>query len=143
MEPEEIDTKIEVKEENGNESELKRKSSSAEGTPVKKVKTEKVQSSKWWEVEENSDDDETKWSYLEHRGVLFPPAYKTHNQKVLYKGKPINLNLKSEELATYWTQSLGSEWEEREIYRNNFMKIFFEELQNQGLSQVGILPQCS
>lgn len=139
MNDEETETKIEVKEEDEMDQETKkRKGSSLDDTPVKKIKPDKVLNTKWWEVENNSDDDETKWSYLEHRGVLFPPAYKSHCKNVLYKGKPIKLSLKSEELATYWTQTIGSEWELRDIYRNNFSKIFFDELENQGLKDVGI-----
>ena len=30
---------------------------------------------KWWEQEDDDYDDEKKWNYLEHHGVLFPESY--------------------------------------------------------------------
>ncbi|CAI9110669.1 OLC1v1010735C1 [Oldenlandia corymbosa var. corymbosa] len=41
-----------------------------------------------------------KWTTLVHNGVLFPPLYKRHGVKILYKGKPINLTPEQEEVAT-------------------------------------------
>ena len=38
---------------------------------VKKVKLEMSQINKWWEKEED-DNDEIKWITLEHHGVEFP-----------------------------------------------------------------------
>lgn len=79
---------------------------------------------KWWAKEVDSDDDETKWNYLEHNGVLFPPFYQPHKVKPLYDGKPFELTTKQEEYVTYWCQTVGSLWENNDIYRQNFKSEF-------------------
>ena len=78
---------------------------------------------KWWDKEENfdkMDKNEPKWEYLEHNGVQFPAFYKPHKVRINHKGEPISLNKDEEELATYWSQTIGSEWEQKPIYRANF-----------------------
>lgn len=52
--------------------------------------------------------------------MLFPPFYKRHNVGLIYEGKMITLNEEQEELCTYWAQSIGSPYENKEIYRKNF-----------------------
>lgn len=39
-----------------------------------------------------------KWTSLVHNGVIFPPAYKPHGVKMLYKGKPVDLTPEQEEV---------------------------------------------
>jgi len=95
----------------------------ARASDSKKLKNNEGKESKWTEKDED-DDDETKWNYLEHKGVIFPPFYEYRNFTVLYQGRPITLNRNQEEMAYYWAQSLGSDWETKEHYRNNFAKIF-------------------
>ena len=41
-----------------------------------------------------------KWETLEHSGVQFPPEYTPHGIKMLYDGKPVDLNPKQEEVHT-------------------------------------------
>lgn len=72
--------------------------------------------------EEEEEDDEIKWRYLEHHGVLFPDYWNKHNVRVIYDGKPMELSLFQEEMATYWAQTLGSDWEHKPTYRENFSK---------------------
>eukprot|EP01016_Furgasonia_blochmanni_P001395 TRINITY_DN1052_c0_g1_i15.p1 TRINITY_DN1052_c0_g1~~TRINITY_DN1052_c0_g1_i15.p1 ORF type:complete len:515 (-),score=151.01 TRINITY_DN1052_c0_g1_i15:746-2290(-) len=98
--------------------------------PVKGQVTEIKVQEKWWEKEIGDDDDETKWRYLEHHGVCFPPFYKPHGIRIFYKGEPINLTTKQEELATYWSQTVGSDWEKRDIYRKNFEEEFKKALKD-------------
>ncbi|KAG6499093.1 hypothetical protein ZIOFF_038849 [Zingiber officinale] len=38
-----------------------------------------------------------KWTTLVHNGVIFPPSYKPHGIKMLYKGQPVNLTPEQEE----------------------------------------------
>ncbi|KAG6495093.1 hypothetical protein ZIOFF_042884 [Zingiber officinale] len=38
-----------------------------------------------------------KWTTLVHNGVIFPPPYKPHGIKMLYKGQPVNLTPEQEE----------------------------------------------
>jgi DNA topoisomerase-1 len=80
-------------------------------------------STKWWEQDKEEDED-IKWHYLEHKGVIFTPFYKPHGIKMLYNGNRIDLTPEQEEMATYWSQTMGTEWESREIYRKNFFKEF-------------------
>ncbi|KAI3764939.1 hypothetical protein L2E82_14956 [Cichorium intybus] len=41
-----------------------------------------------------------KWTSLVHNGVIFPPPYKPHGVKILYKGKPVDLTPEQEEVRT-------------------------------------------
>ena len=84
---------------------------------------------KWWEKEGvhlENDKNDPKWEYFEHNGVLFPPFYKPHKIRINHKGEPIALSIKEEELATYWSQTVGTEWERKPAYRQNFSKNFLE-----------------
>lgn len=49
---------------------------------------------------QGSEDKSVKWETLEHSGVLFPPEYTPHGVKMLYDGKPLDLNPQQEEVAT-------------------------------------------
>lgn len=40
-----------------------------------------------------------KWTTLVHNGVIFPPLYKPHGVKMLYKGKPVDLTPEQEEVS--------------------------------------------
>lgn len=101
-------------------------------SPLKnKNKEEDPEANKWWEKEdldEKIDRNEPKWDYLEHNGVQFPPFYKPHKIRINHKGEAIALNTKEEELATYWSQTIGSEWEQKANYRSNFSGIFLQLL---------------
>ena len=112
---------------------LKRKAEEDIETVSKKAAQQQsdISANKWWNVGDNyqEDDPGKKWDYLEHNGVIFPPFYKPHKIRINYKGEPISLNPKEEELATYWSQTIGSEWETKKIYRTNFSKSFLELLQ--------------
>jgi len=95
----------------------------SKSSDAKKLKNNEGKESKWAEKDED-DDDETKWNYLEHKGVIFPPFYDPKRFTVLYQGKPITLNRDQEEMAYYWSQTIGTDWETKDHYRQNFQKIF-------------------
>ncbi|AES74044.2 DNA topoisomerase type I [Medicago truncatula] len=71
------------------------------GNKSKHVKSTKLQSS--------SGDGQKKWTTLVHNGVIFPPPYKPHGVKVLYKGKPVTLTPEQEESSM-----------QNEIFKDNF-----------------------
>lgn len=45
-----------------------------------------------------SSGEGQKWTTLVHNGVIFPPPYKPHGVKMLYKGKPVDLTPEQEEV---------------------------------------------
>ncbi|XP_038686313.1 DNA topoisomerase 1 beta-like isoform X2 [Tripterygium wilfordii] len=48
-------------------------------------------------VSPSSGDGQKKWTTLVHNGVIFPPPYKPHGIKMLYKGQPVALTPAQEE----------------------------------------------
>lgn len=64
--------------------------------------------------------------------MTFPDPYIPHNICPLYKGEPVRLNPYEEELVWYWCQTIGSEWEENEYYRANFIKQFMKRFEKEG-----------
>ncbi|GFY84361.1 DNA topoisomerase 1 beta [Actinidia rufa] len=44
-----------------------------------------------------SSGEGQKWTTLVHSGIIFPPTYKPHGVKMLYKGKPVDLTPEQEE----------------------------------------------
>lgn len=72
----------------------------------------------------NKGQSQPNWWYLEHHGVVFPDFYKRHNVKIKHDGQPVELTLQQEELATFFAQSLGTEWETNKRYVSNFSNQF-------------------
>jgi len=72
---------------------------------------------------------------LNHNGICFPPPYKQHHVKILYKGKPVELNAKQEELATFYAVMLDSEWVKKKAFNINFFREFRLELKNATLEK--------
>lgn len=105
--------------------EASQNSNSKSSLAAKVIKTEEAATtSKWWE--QSSIDEEIKWNTLEHKGVTFPPFYKPQKFPVRYDGKVIELNARQEEMAYYWSQTIGSEWETKDTYRKNFSEQFLK-----------------
>lgn len=115
-----------------NPNPLKRKNPATHPTsPKLKRKEEDPEANKWWEkvdLDIKNDRNEPKWEYLEHNGVQFPPFYKPHKIRINHKGEPIALNPLEEEHATYWSQTIGTEWENKKNYRDNFSSNFIKML---------------
>ncbi|KAM0051912.1 putative DNA topoisomerase [Helianthus debilis subsp. tardiflorus] len=61
-----------------------------------------------------------KWTSLVHSGVIFPPAYKPHGVKMLYKGKPVNLTPEQEEVATMFAVMLDTDYMTKPKFKENF-----------------------
>jgi hypothetical protein len=67
---------------------------------------------KWYQRDEDSDEDnDRKWEDLEHHGVTFPDLYQKKNLPIKYEGAAIQVSDLQEELAVYWAQTIGSDWE--------------------------------
>ncbi|CAJ2674474.1 DNA topoisomerase 1 alpha-like isoform X1 [Trifolium pratense] len=71
-------------------------------------------------LQPSSDDGEKKWTTLVHNGVIFPPPYKPHGVKILYKGKPVTLTPEQEEVATMFAVMRDTEYMQKEIFKCNF-----------------------
>nr|XP_043609444.1 DNA topoisomerase 1 alpha-like [Erigeron canadensis] len=61
-----------------------------------------------------------KWTSLVHCGVIFPPAYKPHGVKMLYKGKPVALTPEQEEVATMFAVMIDTEYMNKPKFKENF-----------------------
>ncbi|WJX36060.1 DNA topoisomerase 1 beta [Trifolium repens] len=76
--------------------------------------------SKSSKLELNSGDGQKKWTTLVHNGIIFPPPYKPHGVKILYKGKPVTLTPEQEEVATLFAVMQDTEYMQKEIFKDNF-----------------------
>lgn len=68
-----------------------------------------------------SSSDGIKWNTLVHNGVSFPPPYKPHGVKMLYKGKPVDLTSEQEEVATMYAVMLDTDYMNKPQFKENFM----------------------
>ncbi|KAH0656121.1 hypothetical protein KY290_032972 [Solanum tuberosum] len=85
-----------------------------------KKKLKKPKYSKSSKLQPSSGDGQ-KWTTLEHNGVIFPPPYKPHGVKMLYKGKPVDLTPEQEEVATMYAVMLDTEYLTKQQFKENFM----------------------
>lgn len=56
-----------------------------------------------------------KWTTLVHNGVIFPPPYKPHGVKMLYKGQPVDLTSEQEEVNVSLSLYVCSEYRFTEL----------------------------
>ncbi|KAL2022697.1 hypothetical protein VTK56DRAFT_4778 [Thermocarpiscus australiensis] len=119
----------------------------AKETPAKKpVKVEKQESNensadeeeeeeyRWWDAPKK-EDDTIKWTTLEHNGVLFPPPYQPlpKHVKLYYDGKPVELHIEAEEVATFFGSMLHSTQNvENPVFQKNFFNDFKDILRKTG-----------
>ena len=68
---------------------------------------------KWWEEEKPTDG--SKWRFLEHKGVMFPPEYEPLPDHVAFKydGEKIKLSPDAEEIAGFYARMLEVRRRER------------------------------
>lgn len=114
---------------------------------------------KWWEAQAEGDGS-SKWTTLEHNGVLFPPAYqplpknirmkydgksvlaKSHQILVLTSatvGKAVTLSEEAEEVAGFFAALLETDHAADKTFRKNFFEDWLKVLKEhpsvcQGLS---------
>lgn len=92
---------------------------------------------KWWKEQEQ--DDGVKWTTLEHNGVLFPPEYTPlpPHVKLYYDGKPLELDVRAEEVATFFGTMLNSTVNvENPVFCANFFADFQAILKETGGARV-------
>ncbi|CAK4031380.1 DNA topoisomerase 1 [Lecanosticta acicola] len=79
----------------------------------------------WWNDPMKSDGT-TKWTTLEHNGVVFPPEYEPlpSNVKMLYDGVPVSMHKDAEEIAHGFGSMLNSE---HNVQNPTFQKNFFAD----------------
>lgn len=99
-----------------------KKATKVVSTSMKKTK-KKLKKSKYSKSSklQPSSGEGQKWTTLEHSGVIFPPPYKPHGVKMLYKGKPVDLTPQQEEVATMYAVMLDTEYMNKQQFRENFM----------------------
>ncbi|PSR95541.1 DNA topoisomerase 1 beta like [Actinidia chinensis var. chinensis] len=68
-----------------------------------------------------SSGEGQKWTTLVHNGVIFPPPYKPHGVKMLYKGKPVDLTPEQEEVATMFAVMLDTDYMNKPKFKENFI----------------------
>ncbi|KAL2165246.1 hypothetical protein VTH06DRAFT_542 [Thermothelomyces fergusii] len=89
---------------------------------------------RWWD-QPQKEDDTIKWTTLEHNGVLFPPPYEPlpGHVKLYYDGKPVNLHVDAEEVATFFGSMLHSTQNvENPVFQKNFFNDFKDILSKTG-----------
>lgn len=67
---------------------------------------------------------EKMWDTLKHGGVMFPPEYQQNHVKLLYDGKPVELDRAQEETAGFYAAMTGSPYLEKPTFINNFWEGF-------------------
>ncbi|XP_009619726.2 DNA topoisomerase 1 alpha-like [Nicotiana tomentosiformis] len=85
-----------------------------------KKKLKKSKYSKSSKLQPSSGEGQ-KWTTLVHNGVIFPPPYKPHGVKMLYKGKPVDLTPEQEEVATMYAVMLDTDYMSKLQFKENFM----------------------
>ncbi|CAN8061968.1 unnamed protein product [Agarophyton chilense] len=78
---------------------------------------------RWWD-EKKMADNKIKWRTLVHNGVIFPPEYVPHGKPLIYKGAQVPLEPAAEEIATFYSEKLGTDY----VKRSKFNANFFEDL---------------
>lgn len=93
------------------------------------------QGNNWWQIDQKkiSAESKEKWVTMEHNGVSFPEDYQKHNAPIKYDKRRIEVSTFQEELATYWTQTLGTDWLKNPYYKKNFKKLFLNTFKEKPL----------
>lgn len=115
-------------------TEVKGKSLKKEDTEQDQEAEDEEEEYRWWE-DPTKGDGTTKWTTLEHAGVVFPPPYEPipRNVKLLYDGKPVTLAPEAEEVATFFGSMLNSTHNvENPTFQKNFFTDFQEILKKTG-----------
>ncbi|KAK1752383.1 hypothetical protein QBC47DRAFT_305312 [Echria macrotheca] len=89
---------------------------------------------RWWD-QPKKEDDSIKWTTLEHNGVIFPPPYEPlpKDVKLYYDGRPVELHVEAEEVATFFGSMLHSTQNvENPVFQKNFFKDFQDVLKKTG-----------
>jgi len=87
---------------------------------------------KWWEAQQS--DGKTKWTTLEHRGVLLAPAYVPlpSNVKMKYDGVPVTMAPEAEEVAGFMAQLIKADQAKDKKFTENFFSDWTKVLKDTG-----------
>lgn len=70
----------------------------------------------------------TKWKTLEHKGILFPPAYEAQGIKIKIKGEIVDLDLNQEEMVYQWAKKKDTPYVQDKVFQKNFTADFAKTL---------------
>ncbi|XP_066594487.1 DNA topoisomerase I, mitochondrial-like [Prorops nasuta] len=113
-------------------------------SPRKKKQEEEQQEVwKWWEEEKKSDG--VKWTFLEHKGPVFAPAYEPlpPTVKFYYNGKELKLSQDTEEVATFYARMLDHDYTTKEAFNNNFFHDWREVMTDSERTKITDLNKCN
>ena len=114
--------------------EPKSKTLKTEETEQDQEAEEEEEEYRWWE-DPTKGDGTTKWTTLEHAGVVFPPPYEIlpKNIRMRYDGKPVTMAPEAEEIAGFFGAMLNSTHNvENPTFQKNFFKDFQDMLKETG-----------
>lgn len=98
---------------------------------------------RWWDAGKGGNDG-VKWTTLEHHGVVFPPEYEPHGVPMKYKGEPVELEAKAEEIATFYAAKLETDYVKKDVFNKNFFDDFKSSLKGTSAAKiVRKLNDCS
>ena len=126
--------KVPAKKNNTDVSTPGKKPAKAKGKATKQDPTEEDQAAedeeeeyRWWE-DPTKGDGTTKWTTLQHNGVVFPPPYELlpKNIKMRYDGIPVSMAPEAEEIAGFFGAMLNST---HNVENPTFQKNFFKDFQ--------------
>lgn len=125
-------------------SEIKAENSG--GPPKKKKKKgdeEEEEVWKWWEEEKT--DTGIKWTFLEHQGPVFAPAYELMPKSVhfYYAGKPMALAQDTEEMATFYGKMLDHDYATKDVFNNNFWKDWRKVMTKEEQNTITDFKKCT
>ena len=97
----------------------------------------------WWNDENckiTKRGDSRRWETLTHNGPIFPEPYNPHGIPIYYAGKEVKLTPSEEEIITDFASIRHLGYFTKELFRNNFWKVFREELSKRpgGAASLGI-----
>lgn len=81
---------------------------------------------KWWLEEDPLKPKQVKWSTMKHNGVLFPPEYVPHKIPLIIDNEEVELVPHVEEVATFFAAIVGTDYEQNEVFCENFFVDFKE-----------------
>ncbi|XP_043260036.1 DNA topoisomerase I, mitochondrial [Colletes gigas] len=112
-------------------------------SPRKKKQEEEQEVWKWWEEEKKNDG--TKWTFLEHKGPVFAPAYEPlpPDVKFYYNGKEMKLSEDAEEVATFYARMLDHDYTTKSVFNTNFFHDWREVMTESERTRIVDLSKCN
>ena len=99
---------------------------------------------KWWEETESKPKDGRKWTFLEHKGPLFAPAYDPlpGHVRFYYDGKVMRLTEETEEVATFYGRMIDHDYTTKEVFNKNFFKDWRKVMSVEEKERIKDLSKC-